>query len=382
MEVPNFEEILKQVKINFWLIGIPFKDSNIKIRYYLFLISLIIMLIAELSFIVCMVSTADLLEITLLVPCSCIGLLSLLKIMPIAIKRKKIFKLADCLDNLYRDILNNTRNVEIVGSKIVGLKKIITYFFVLNGVLIAVYNFSNLALMFYEYITNKEVKYHLSYAVIVPFNIEIFGTWFFVFVFSCMNGYICVVFYTTVDALYCIFTSHICHHFTLISEEIKCLDTNNGDKLRELVNNHQYILKLSEDLEDIFNLPNLFTVLLGSIEICALGFNLTMGTWSQLPGCVLFLVSVLLQILMMSYFGENITRESNGVGEATFLCKWYDMNKIEKQNILIIMTRSHKPAQLTAYKFSIISYASFMKIISTSWSYFTILKTVYKPDIK
>lgn len=35
--------------------------------------------------------------------------------------------------------------------------------------------------------------------------------------------------------------------------------------------------RLSQDLEDIFSGPNLFNVLIGSIEICALGFNLTVG---------------------------------------------------------------------------------------------------------
>ncbi|XP_026750156.2 putative odorant receptor 92a [Galleria mellonella] len=378
MELPDFEEILKQIKINFWIIGIPFNYPNIKIRYYFFLIALILMLVAEVTFVVCKMSSVNLLDLTLLAPCICIGILSILKIVCIANKRQKIFKLADCLDSLYGVILNNTHNNEIVGPQVAGLKKIIKYFFILNGILIAIYNFSNLAFMFYEYISNKEVRYHLAYPVIMPFRTDIFSTWFLVFIFSSMNGYVCVIYYTTADALYCIFTSHICHHFTLLAEEIKYLDTSNAANLKNVVKNHQYILRLSEDLEDIFNLPNLFTVLLGSIEICVLGFNLTMGSWTQLPGCILFLLSVLLQILMMSYFGENITRESNKVGEAIYLCKWYKMNKREKQNILIIMTRSHKPAKLTAYKFSTISYASFMKIISTSWSYFTILKTVYK----
>ncbi|KAH9633542.1 hypothetical protein HF086_013219 [Spodoptera exigua] len=103
--------------------------------------------------------------------------------------------------------------------------------------------------------------------------------------------------------------------------------------------------RLGEDLEDIFTAPNLFNVLVGSLEICALGFNLT----------------------------------STKIGDAAFLCKWYKMDEKSKKIILTIMIRSKKPQQLTAYKFSTISYASFTKIISTSWSYFTILRTVYSP---
>ncbi|KAM3965492.1 olfactory receptor 42 [Aphomia sociella] len=334
MDIPSFADILKQLKINFWLIGIPFNDSNIKSRYYLFLLILTIMIIAESSFLISKMNSENLLELTFITPCLCIGILSYLKITFITIKRHKIFKLVECLDYLYSDVLKNYKRIEIIRPEVVTLKNVTRYYFILNAVLINVYNW-----------------------------------------------YICVVCFTTVDALYCILTSHVCHHFTIMCEEIKNLNVDeNVVNINEIIQNHQYVLKLSDDLEDIFNLPNLFNVLLGSIEICALGFNLTMGGWTQTPGCILFLVSVLLQILMMSFFGENITRESSRVGEAAFLCKWYDMDKMRKKNILILMIRSHKHSRLTAYKFSTISYSSFTKIISTSWSYFTILKTVYKPE--
>lgn len=38
-------------------------------------------------------------------------------------------------------------------------------------------------------------------------------------------------------------------------------------------------------------------------------FCIQTGSWEQVPGCILFIASVLLQILMMSVFGENIITE-------------------------------------------------------------------------
>ncbi|XP_052742653.1 odorant receptor 67c-like [Bicyclus anynana] len=192
-------------------------------------------------------------------------------------------------------------------------------------------------------------------------------------------GFICVLYFTTVDALYYTLTSHMCAQFSVLSDEIKDLDHSSSHCLSEIVKKHQYLLKLSEDLEKIFRAPNLFNVLVGSIEICALGFNLTMGQWAQIPGVILFLLSILVQILMISVFGENLIKESSKIGDAAFICKWYDMDNKAKKTILLIMLRSNKPQKLTAYKFSVISYKSFTKIISTSWSYFTILRTVYTP---
>lgn len=57
-------------------------------------------------------------------------------------------------------------------------------------------------------------------------------------------GFVCVIYFTTVDALYYIMTSHICAQFSLLSEEIRTLDADTSYKLSNIVRKHQYILKL------------------------------------------------------------------------------------------------------------------------------------------
>ncbi|CAH2087479.1 unnamed protein product [Euphydryas editha] len=153
-------------------------------------------------------------------------------------------------------------------------------------------------------------------------------------------GFICLLYITTVDALYYIMTSRVCCHFAILSDEIQALDENTTHRLRDIVKRHQYLLELSQNLEEIFRGPNFFNVLIGSLEICALGFSLTIGEWEQIPGVVLFLSSVFVQILMISVFGENLIRESTEIGEAAFRCKWYNMDKKSKNTILLIMIRA------------------------------------------
>nr|QIJ45806.1 olfactory receptor [Glyphodes pyloalis] len=379
MAVPAFEELFTQIKTNLWLSGIPFNAPRIQLRFYILVVLIFSMLIAEGSFLVSQYAPENFLELTQLAPCAGCGLLSVLKILPIAAKRQKLFDLTKCLDGLYSIILSHPKKTAVVKNEIFIVKILIKYFFVLNMILIAVYNFSSLVIMLYYYIKTNEVVFKLPYALVVPFSTDTWLTWFVVYLYSITNGFICIVFFTTVDALYCVLTSQVCNNFAIISDEMKNLNESNVHLLKELVKNHQYVLKLSKDLEEIFKLPNLFNVLVGSVEICALGFNLTMGDLSQIPGCVLFLLSVLLQILMMSVFGEKLIRESRKVGDAVFSSQWYKMDKTSKKMIFIIIIRSQKQQQLTAYKFSVISYGSFTKIISTSWSYFTILRTVYTP---
>ncbi|XP_028161527.1 odorant receptor 85b-like isoform X1 [Ostrinia furnacalis] len=379
MDIPTFEELFKQIKLNLWFFGIPFNGRKIELRFYFMVVVVIIMLIGEISFFVSRYAPENFMELTQLASCICVGALSLLKILPIAHKKQKIFELTESLDGLYNTILENPKKKAIIRRQMILVKILMKYLFIVNIALFVIYNISPLIFMTYNYIETNEVEFILPFALGVPFSIESMATWFPVYAYSVFSSFVSVSYFVTVDALYCILTTHICSNLSMVSEELQNVDTSNEDELKELVKNHQYILKLSENLEEIFSLPNLFNVMMSSLEICAVGFNLTMGPVSEIPRSVVFLSSVLLQILMLSVFGEKLIEESTKVGDAAYNSKWYEVDQKTKKTILIIMTRSSKPQQLTAYKFSVISYGSFTKIISTSWSYFTILKTVYKP---
>ncbi|CAK1580961.1 unnamed protein product [Parnassius mnemosyne] len=377
MEIPEFKHFFKQIVVNYFLLGISFDESKISIRFYLFLISIILMLTGEISFFVSKISSENFLKLTELAPCICIGLLSFLKIVCIVWKREKINKFVISLSDLYSEITADIKKQNIVKSELGFLSLLIKYYFILNVFLIFVYNFSSIIIMLYYYITKNEITFILPYAVLLPFSTDSMLAWIVVYIFSITNGFNCVLFFTSVDILYYVLTCHLCCHFSLISNELQYLDTMTMSSLRNIVKKHQYILKLSLILEDIFTVPNFFNVLMGSLQICALGFNLTMGDWTQMLGVVLFLNSVLIQIYMTCLFGENLICESEKVGEAAYACLWYNMDVRPMKHILLLLLRSKKPQILTAYKFSVISYQCFTKIISTSWSYFTILRTIY-----
>nr|ALM26231.1 odorant receptor 41 [Athetis dissimilis] len=378
--IPEYEEYLKPIKNNLWLAGFPYGETKIYLRFFAIYIQLVLMIVIEVAFFVSRIAPENFLELTQLAPCTGSGILTALKILPIVQQRKKIYDLTECLGKLYDDVLKDNKKWSLVKNDLVFVKLLTKYYFVLNLLLISVYNFSSPFLMMIRYFTTNELVFRLPYALLVPFSTDAWLPWTVVYIHSIMCGFICVLFYTIVDGFYFVLTTHVCANFSIISDMIETLDKTTVDGLANIIKQHQYILKLGEDLEDIFTAANLFNVLVGSLQICALGFNLTTGSWEQIPGCILFLFSVLLQILMMSVFGENMIRESKKIGDAAFLCKWYEMDEKSKKTILTIMIRAKKPQQLTVYKFSTISYGSFTKIISTSWSYFTILRTVYKPS--
>nr|AST36272.1 putative odorant receptor OR42 [Hedya nubiferana] len=380
MGTPTFQDVFKQIRANFSLMGVPEDKTKISVKFYLMAMSLTLILVEEASFFVSKMAPENFLELTGLAPCLCVGILSILKIVPVAMKRVTVFSLAERLEKLSAEILNDPMQTDVVRHDISLLQTLIKYYFVLNAVLISVYNFSTPLYILYHYIMTKEEIFNLPYAIIVPFSTERWTTWTLVYVHSIISGFICVLFFTTVDALYFILTSYVCNIFAVLSEEIKNLEKPTYDTLVKIVKKHLTALELADDLEAIFTLPNFFNVVVGSIEICALGFNLMIGDWSNVPGCMLFIFSVLFQLFVMSVFGENLIRASTEIGESVYACDWYKMNRQSKKLLLLVMTRSRVPKRLTAFKYSVICYEGFTAMISTSWSYFTILRTVYSPE--
>nr|AXF48789.1 odorant receptors OR42 [Lobesia botrana] len=378
--VPTFQDVFSQIRYNFALMGVHENKTRISLKFYLFALSLTLILVEEASFFVVNMSPENFLELTGLAPCTCVGILSILKIVPVVIKRGTVFALAQNLDNLSTEILNDPKQKEIIRHDITLLQVLIKYYFILNAVLISVYNFSTPLYILYHYVTTKEVIFNLPYAIIVPFSTEGWMAWTIVYLHSIISGFICVLFFTTVDALYFALTSYVCSIFTVLSDEIMNLKQPSYETLINIVEKHQHVLELSNDLEAIFTLPNFFNVVVGSVEICALGFNLMIGDWSNVPGCMLFIFSVLFQLFVMSVFGEDLIRASTKISESAFLCDWYKMDQRSKKLLLFVITRSNVPQRLTAFKYSVICYEGFTKIISNSWSYFTILRTVYSPE--
>ncbi|XP_073960377.1 putative odorant receptor 92a isoform X2 [Choristoneura fumiferana] len=377
MDTPTFKNVFKIIKFNFSLMGIPSNKSMLTLKFFFLVSSVVLMLVEEVSFFVKKMAPENFLELTILAPCICVGLLSVLKIIPVALHRSTVFDLADELNSLSTKILIDPKKNNGIKRDIMMLRKLIKYYFILNLLLISVYNFSTPFYILYHYIMTREEIFFLPYAVVVPFSTETWLNWFIVYLHSIFCGFICVLFFTTVDGLYFILTSYLCSLFAVLSKDTQELSNINDNALNEIVKRHRHVLKLADDLELIFTLPNFFNVMVGAVEICVLGLTLMIGDWGDIPGCLLFLSSVLLQIFMISVFGEKLITESTKISDSAYLCKWYEMNSRSKNTILLLMIRAQKPQRLSANKFSVICLKGFCKIISNSWSYFTILRTVY-----
>ncbi|OAD56871.1 Putative odorant receptor 13a, partial [Eufriesea mexicana] len=84
-----------------------------------------------------------------------------------------------------------------------------------------------------------------------------------------------------------------------------------------------------------------------------------------------FLNSAILELFMFSFSGNGLIDESEAVGISAYGSGWIGSHFC--QSLQIMMMRSRIPSKITAAKFYSMSLESFSAVLSTSFSYFTVL---------
>lgn len=189
MEASIYGDIFKQIFKNLQWCGISSGDPDrLRVRFYIFMVGISITVIQELCFFISKTSTEDFLILTALIPCFCIGLRSELKMASIAQKRRKIFKLSNNLEKLYTEIISDNAKRHLVCGEINLVKTLTKYYFVLNTILIFVYNFSPLFITLYVYITKEVVVLSFPFPIVVPFPADVFQNWLIAYLHSISSG--------------------------------------------------------------------------------------------------------------------------------------------------------------------------------------------------
>ncbi|CAH2058493.1 unnamed protein product, partial [Iphiclides podalirius] len=134
-------------------------------------------------------------------------------------------------------------------------------------------------------------------------------------------------------------------------------------------------------LEVIYSKSTLFNFVSSSVIICLTGFNVTaINNVAFAVTFLTFLFMSLLQIFFLCLFGDMIMRSSLGVSDAVYNSLWYEAGEKVGRDLLLVQIRAQKPCKLTALGFADVNLRSFTKIISTAWSYFALLNTMYNSD--
>ncbi|CAK9824228.1 Odorant receptor 10a [Anthophora retusa] len=152
-------------------------------------------------------------------------------------------------------------------------------------------------------------------------------------------------------------------------------------KFKSCVQQHQALIQYYTTFEEVFTIITLGQVVMFSILICFLGYQVLLMklTFASRVAFVSFLMTNMCQLWLFTYTCDRVTTESVSVAEAAYagLCNDLPMDKFGKMirnDLQIVIFRARRACSLTACGFFPISLETYTKVMSTSMSYFTILK--------
>ncbi|XP_046973139.1 odorant receptor 4-like [Vanessa cardui] len=297
---------------------------------------------------------------------------------------------------------------KIISDAMDRLRIVVKVYFVCNAMLASIFTVPSM-IAWIKNRTGQDVDLILGFSYWLPFDPFQGHRYEIVYFVQTFHCFLSAGFMVCGDLLFCIFLSHITTQFSLLAIRINkfmyvpiddqlvesyslgMLKIANVSKLMcyikldvyqeefaSIVKRHRALIRLSNDVEDMYTFTLLVNFINSSIIICFCLFCCAIiEKWSEFNYKIFCLTSIL-QIWMLCWYGQQLLDTSTGVAEALYNCGWYVASKGIKKSVLIMMQRSQREVYVTTYGFSIVSLDSYATILKTSWSYFTLLINMYK----
>ncbi|XP_014228891.2 odorant receptor 13a-like [Trichogramma pretiosum] len=171
-------------------------------------------------------------------------------------------------------------------------------------------------------------------------------------------------------------TIHASAKFAIVKKKFETIDWNEPEQVKMCVQDHQNCIKYAENVETVINILALGQFVVSTGLICFAGFQVTtmMKDHGRLMKYSSFLQAAIMELFIFSLSGQLMQTESLEIAEHAYNSQWIGCTK--SINIRMVITRSRKACTITAGKFYDMSLESFLKVLSSSFSYFTVLITV------
>ncbi|CAH1635269.1 unnamed protein product [Spodoptera littoralis] len=331
------------------------------------------------------------LDVTYMIPCLIFCILSIFKGVSILYYAKYNYEFIVTMKNLLAGLTpsNEEHNIfmkTIIDKHVLMLTIIFKRMVNIVAVCLIMFALGPIFIMLSNYYKTKEVKLELPFIGYYPFNEYDLRIYPFMFLHQWWTSLFATLMVCGTDYFFFTCCTFIQIQFTILNYDMEKL-VNDGssscdkDRLKELVLRHIELMRCVDIMETIFSTSILFNALTSSVIICITGFNVSVVENVFMVGSFLaFLIFSVVEIFLYCYYGDIIMRSSMNVGNAIYNSCWYMTGVADRKLFLIIITRSQTPCELTAHGFAKINLYTFSSILSTAWSYFALLKTMYHPE--
>nr|QXO35951.1 olfactory receptor Or8 [Anopheles melas] len=390
-ELVRFESFIRVPEIFFAMIGVarygePKRTLRAYLKHLLFWSSCIntgfCLVIEHIYFVKAAGNFTNFLQLTALAPCMGFTALSFVKIMTIKLNETKLTDMLHRLDALFPSTVALQQRYGVYQYNRES-QVVMKSFSILYMILIWMFNLLPLVSMVAGYASDGTWHKQLPYFMWYWYDWHRPGYFAVTFLHQNWGGFVSAVFYLSTDLMFCAIVLLLCLQFDIVAYRLSHALPDDHQELVGCVRIHQAVIELCNELEHMFSPSLLVNFLSSSVIICLVGFQATAGiTPADLFKFVLFLVSSLVQVFLLCYYGNKLIVASSQIPYSAFEGNWIGASVSYQRSLLFVMLRSTTMQKLTALKFSVVSLASYSKILSTSFSYFTLLKAMYEPNEK
>ncbi|XP_056636641.1 odorant receptor 67c-like [Diorhabda sublineata] len=255
---------------------------------------------------------------------------------------------------------------------------------VLRGIFGTVYRIAISSFIFVQVliVIVQEEKTFLPLKSWTPFDLNTNSVYYPTVIFQLSIVGILILCDTSLDCLYYIVADVACCQLDILKENLREIDSR-GDlnvehELIMCIKYHQDIIRFVHQIEQVFSVPLFLEFFKSIVNICFVGFELTMVNFFSLHFLVrlIFLNGSLMQIFSFCWFGHALILKSSEVEDACYVIEWNECSLSEQKLILMIMMRAQKPLAVRAL-FLTLTMSTLTLILKTSYSYCTVLRTMY-----
>ncbi|KAG7188673.1 hypothetical protein KM043_008295 [Ampulex compressa] len=175
----------------------------------------------------------------------------------------------------------------------------------------------------------------------------------------------------------------LCYRLTEIFKNVQA-DRVSGTRscsrilLGECVQHHVLIQKLVKRTQSLFMWTVIVLFFFSLITICTSIFQMSKKKLlsADFLSLALFLGCMFFQIFMYCWYGNELELKSKNIGNAIYASNWVSANVQERKSLWIIMIISQKGLALSYYGMFAMALNTFMWIMKTSYSAFSLLQQV------
>nr|AOE48099.1 putative odorant receptor OR33 [Scaeva pyrastri] len=213
-----------------------------------------------------------------------------------------------------------------------------------------------------------------------PFSIDDQLRFQIVYGFQCFCTLVCIKIIVYIDNVGCLIINQTAANLEIICEKIREFRGKkmSREDLGAIIVDHQRIIKLIDYVNKYYYYNFVGQVGASTFLICLTAFEAQLAKDQPLVALKfqVFMFSSFMQLFYWCWVGNQVRFNSIEVGVAAYETEWITQSPSFRRDLMFLILRAQKPLSFRAQPLYGFDFEAFSKILSSSYSFFTMLRTI------